>query len=422
MTIEIIGDFNPNQVYCAGSLTKLLTTYVSLSHLATRFDLNLILDDKHFFTSICTSEKSKNFLRHFQHLLGGEFSLHDICSYYAGLPYTFDPSEEELEHVDAGHPFKHHSIMEEETFLFMCQNKITPVFHAASKFHYSELSIIFLGYLMELIYELRIEDLFQQYIIHAFHLKNSTFSRKRTDNVLIQDLSDHYDYPSIAILDHGYFCYSNGFYTTLNDMKIILENFLQQPIFHLMTDVKHARAASNRLMNGLTVELRRVDDDIIYGYEGLSFSGCNLWAYSTKKKKGYITFNNSEEEIYTIIYDQQLGYSEFSTVPEHTQKIYKQFLSTYNDNTLKKLIPNEYQGHYHRVRINEKNLHDIFTVGEDFIIIRNPDKIKYDVIFANQAYRVQGKDHIPGAKVGFYQVASGNRYMFYDGTLYKKLN
>src|SRR4029077_8820235 len=142
---------------------------------------------------------------------------------------------------------------------------------------------------------IKIEDLYQKYIIQKFKLTKSQFSRKRVEGVYTQDLSDHYDYPSIAILDHGYFCYSNGFYTTLNDMKRLLENMLNEDVFHVMTDLSHARAASNRIMNGLTIEMRMAKGDLIYGYEGLSFSGCNLWAYSTKTKEGYITFNNSEE-------------------------------------------------------------------------------------------------------------------------------
>src|SRR5205085_6588951 len=115
------------------------------------------------------------------------------------------------------------------------------------------------------------------------------------------------------ILDHGYFCYSNGFYTTLNDMKILLENFFNNAVFKYMTDIKQARAASNRIMNGLTVELRVVDDDILYGYEGLSFSGCNNWTYSTKYQKGFLTLTNDEEKAYDIY--NQFGYAVFDKAP-----------------------------------------------------------------------------------------------------------
>ena len=69
------------------------------------------------------------------------------------------------------------------------------------------------------------------------------------------------------------------------------------------------------------------------------------------------------------------------------------------------------------MRINEKILDDIFVAGKNFIIIRNPEEIKYDVVYVDGNYRVKGKDNIHGAKVGFYQSAMGNRYMSYDGTL-----
>ena len=215
MPIQIVGSFDKNTLYCTGSLTKLLTTYVSLSLLAEKYSLDKILDDDNFFDSLCVNQPSKDFLKLFQDLIGSKFSIHDICSYYAGLPYTFDPSEEELKKVDSGFPFKHHSIPDEKTFLYMCQNKITPVYHDRCKFHYSEISIIFLGYFLETVYGVKIEDLFK-YIINKFGLQKSIFSRTRS-KLFIPKISDKYDYPSIAIVDHGYFCYSNGFYTTLNE-------------------------------------------------------------------------------------------------------------------------------------------------------------------------------------------------------------
>ncbi len=417
--IEIIGNVEKNRLYCAGSLTKLLTTYVCLSLLSEKFILKNSLDDDNFFERIASNQAAKQFLTLFQAHLGAAFSLHDICSYYAGLPYTFDLAPSELIAVESNHPFKHHRILDETDFLERCKTCITPVYAPRSKFHYSELSIIFLGYLLEKSYSITMEELYHTYIFDAFNLKNSCFSRYRVPNVYIQDLSDRYDYPSIAILDHGFFCYSNGFYTTLNDMKILLENLLEQPLFHYMTDITHARAASNRLMNGLTVELRQFEDDLIYGYEGLSFSGCNLWAYSTKHKKGYLTFSNDEEKIYEDVYGQW-GYHDFSTVPRYTQEIYQQFLTRYSPSTEKKAISERFQGAYHRVNINEKTLLHTFSVGENFIIIRNPDEIQYDLVYRNGEYRVKGRDGVHGARVGFYRAKSGNHYMLYDGTLYKK--
>lgn len=38
MTIHIVGSFNKDQIYCAGSVTKLLTTYVALSFLAEKYE------------------------------------------------------------------------------------------------------------------------------------------------------------------------------------------------------------------------------------------------------------------------------------------------------------------------------------------------------------------------------------------------
>lgn len=419
MRIDIIGDFDKNTLYCTGSLTKLLTTYVALCFLSEKYTLEKILDDPLFFESICHNQQAKDFLSIFQKLISRPFTLHDICSYYAGLPYTFDPTDTELRKADEGYPFKHHSILDENTFIAMCKNNISMVYKPQSKFHYSELSIIFLGYLLEKAFELKIEELYQHYLLGKFKLNHSVFSRIRPNDVFTQDLSNAYDYPSIAILDHGYFCYSNGFYTTLNDMKTIIEHFMADKIFHFMSDIRHARAASMRLMNGLAVEIRRVKDDVIFGYEGLSFSGCNLWAYSTKHQQGYLTFNNSEEEVYKIIYDDLLAYTDFEAVPDYTQTLYKKFITHYHENQDQRDITAEFQGEYHRVNINEKKLTDIFVVGKNFIIIRNPDEITYNVIYVNGHYRIKGKDNIHGAKVGFYQTEA-NRYMFFDGTLYKK--
>lgn len=422
MSFGIIGEADRDRLYCTASFTKLLTTFVCLSQLAEQYDLNSILDDDNFLDSICQNPASKNFLHLFQKLVGNKFSIRDVCTYYSGLPYTFDLSEDELMLVEADLPFKHHSILDEKTFLSRCEKHITPVYTNRCKFHYSEIGIIFLGYLVEKIYDLHIESLFQKYVINQFDLKSSLFSRTLPDNVYIQDLSDNYDYPAIAIEEHGYFCYSNGFYTTLNDTKYLLEGLIHHPIFASMVDLKKARAASNRLLNGLTIEIRLVGDDVVYGYEGLSFSGCNIWAYSTKHKKGYITFLNSEEDVYTVIYDQKLGYHEFDKVPKYTQVLYDEFIKRYQFDYTEKEIPKAFQGKYQRVKINQTNLDLLFEVTEHSIIIRNPDRVKYDVIYYKDQYRIKGKDGVHGARVGFSRADSGRSYLFFDGNLYRKLD
>ena len=173
-------------------------------------------------------------------------------------------------------------------------------------------------------------------------------------------------------------------------------------------------------MNGLTVEIRVVGDDILYGYEGLSYSGCNIWAYSTKQKKGYVTRSDDEDGVYDVIYGQ-FGYHEFDIVPAHTQEIYQQFLATAHVDLQDKSIPADYIGSYLRVNINDSSLPIVFTVGEHFIEIRNPEMVKYDVVFDGSNYRITCKDHMHGTKVGFHRAESGNLYMVFDGTMYKKL-
>src|SRR3990167_227301 len=246
MTISIIGDVDHNRLYCTGSFTKMLTTFVCLSVLAERHQLNMILDDDNFLDSICDNPESKSFLHHFQSLIGSRFTIRDICTYYTGLPYTFDLSSTELAAVEKGLPLKHHSILDEKTFLDRCHNNISVLYQNRCKFHYSELSIIFLGYLIEKICGIKIEDLYQRYLISKFQLTSSLFSRELPERADAKDLSPYYDYPSIAIQNHGYFCYSNGFYTPLYDHKILIENLLNETIFNIMTSTKHARASSNR--------------------------------------------------------------------------------------------------------------------------------------------------------------------------------
>lgn len=420
MVMHLLGSADKNRLYCAGSFTKLLTTFVSLSLLAEHYDLKDILDDENFLTKLGHHSAAKDFLTLFQNHIGNKFTIRDLCSYYSGLPYTFDLSPDELENVEAGNSFKHHSIPDEKSFLDRCKNQITMIYKNRCKFHYSEISILFLGYFIEKVYDLKMEDLYNKFVIDKFKLKSSLFSRKRPAQAYTQDLSDKYDYPSIAILDHGYFCYSNGYYTTLNDMKILIENLLNEPAFQHMTDLSKARAASNRILNGLAVELRLVGADVIYGYEGLSYSGCNIWAYSTQKKEGYITFSNDEEKIYDEIYSQFL-YHDFDKVPEYTQENYSAFLKNYAFNPNSENIPDEYQGRYHRVRINEKELEDVFTLGKDYLIIRNPEEIKYELMYVNNHYHIQGKDKVQGTALSLYTAMNGDRYFLFDGTLYKRL-
>ena len=421
MTMEIIGSVDKDRLYCSGSFSKFLTTYVCLSFLSEKYELSNIIDDVDFLDRIAVNASTKDFLNTFQKIIQSKFTIHDLCTYYTGLPYTFSLTQQELTTVENGHPFKHHSIMDEKIFLSMCKENITAVYTNQCKFHYSEISILFLGYLVEKIYDVKMEDLYQKYVIDKFQLKDSIFSRVRPKNVYCQDLSDEYDYPAIAILDHGYFCYSNGFFTTLNDTKILLEQIFHEPVFQFMVDIKNARAASPRLMNGLAVEIRIAGDDILYGYEGLSYSGCNAWSYSTKNKKGYITFTNNEDEAYDMLY-QPYGYAEFDPVPVETTLIYKNFIKQYDYLKSSPNIPEEYQGNYQRVNINEKKLETIFLVENDYIVIRNPDTIKYNVIYVNGHYRIKNKDNTHGTTVAFYTAKSGHLYFLFDGTLYKKCN
>lgn len=417
MTFEIVGEVNKDRLYCTGSFTKMLTTFVCLSKLSEHYDLNLILDDVDFLDQLSPNGE---FLKLFQKILGSKFSIRDLCTFYSGLPYTFDLSDAELESVDSGKPFKHHSLLDEKTFLEMCKTCIIPVHKPKSKFHYSEIAIIFLGYLIEKVYQTSMEQLYQKYVIQPFGLKRSFFSRTKVDGVAIHDLSDRYDYPAIAIMDHGYFCYSNGYFTTLNDQKQMLEKLIHNDVFKIMCDFKKSRAASKTIMNGLTVEVRKVGEDLIYGYEGLSYSGCNLWAYSTQKNKGYLTTNDDEEAIYPLIYDK-FGYSNFDNAPPFTQELYLQFLKTPHEKIEHDPIPTPFIGTYKRVKINDKSLDQLFYVHEHSITIRNPEEITYPLVFVKGTYRVLGKDNTPSQKVGFYTSKSDHHYMFFDGNLYKQI-
>ncbi len=420
MTIEIIGSGDQDRFYCAGSFTKVLTTFVCLSLLAEKYDLPSILDDEHFLDKIAVNPRAREFLSILQQSIGSQFTLRDVCTFYDGLPYTFDITTDEVEKADRGELFKHHSIMDEQVFLKMCREGITQVDPNRCKFHYSEISIILLGYLIEQIFKVKMEDLYQKYIIDAFTLKNSVFSRTRPANAYTQDLSVHVDYPCVAIMDHGFFCYGNSFYTTLPDQKKLIEHMITTPVFQHMIDITHARAALNQIMNGLTIELRVKDDDVVFGYDGMSFSGCNAWAYSMKQQKGYLTIADDHDTAYNLIH-HQIGYDHYDDVPLHTEKIYHDFLEHRHYEFEKIAIPKEYIGDYQRVMINDSKLDDVFSVGAHHIDIRNPERIKYDVLFDHGVYRIACKDHMHGAKVGFYQAKSGNRFMLFDGMLYKKL-
>ncbi len=202
-------------------------------------------------------------------------------------------------------------------------------------------------------------------------------------------------------------------------MKILLENVLSEPTFLFMVDLSKARAASNRLLNGLTVEIRLVDDDVIYGYEGLSYSGCNIWAYSTKQKQGFLTFSNDEDAVYGELYGH-LGYQNFDVVPQHSQQSYNHFIANYDFTSATKAIPEEYIGNYHRVKINDKDLKNTFALGRDYMLIRAPEETRYDLMYYNNNYHVKGKDRTRGSVVHLYQTQRGNRFLSFEGTLYVK--
>lgn len=53
MSFHIVGDVDKDRLYCAGSFTKCLTAYVSLSFLAEKFNLANVLDDENFLDTLC---------------------------------------------------------------------------------------------------------------------------------------------------------------------------------------------------------------------------------------------------------------------------------------------------------------------------------------------------------------------------------
>lgn len=426
-TIEILGDFNPDQLYCAASVTKMLTTFVVLSFLADKnYDLDKILDDENFLDSICHNLESKEFLQLFQDKVGSKFTLRDACSYYSGLPYTFDLSPEALEKADRGEPFKHHSLLDEKTFLDLCKNHVTPVYGNRQKYNYSEISIIFLAYLIEKAFDVKMEDLYKTYLTGKFELPRSHLSRTRPAEAYTQDMTLKYDYPAAAIQDHGFFCYSNGFYTTLNETKKLLENIVNDKTFQYMIDLKHARSTPEpRLMNGLSIELKTVGkDDLIFGYSGLSFSGCNAWLVSAKSGKGCLTFCDTSEEADAAVYEH-LGYGdvEFDEAPEHAEIFYSHFKQNYPYEPQAAEIPSEYQGNYQRVKMNDTELSEVFVLGKSYLEIRDPGaKFTYNLTKdVKENYRVIGEDQTHEAKLSLHQAKSGNPYMFYQGNLYRKI-
>jgi hypothetical protein len=107
-------------------------------------------------------------------------------------------------------------------------------------------------------------------------------------------------------------------------------------------------------------------------------------------------------------------------VPDHTQAFYKAFLAHYQFDYEIKDFPSDYQGKYKRVIINDKILDVPFLLGNHFMIIRNPDEIRFDIVFYKHEYRIKCKDNVHGSRVGLYQAESGNRYMFFDGNLYRR--
>jgi hypothetical protein len=87
--VKNIGNFDRNQLFCAGSISKMLTTFVVLSFLSTKFPLEDILDEEQFLDRICVGRPVMDFLQMFQKKIGGPFTLRDLCTFHTGLPYTF---------------------------------------------------------------------------------------------------------------------------------------------------------------------------------------------------------------------------------------------------------------------------------------------------------------------------------------------
>lgn len=426
-TIKVIGEFDRKQQFCAGSVSKMLTTFVVLSYLSTKFpndELEKILDDEAFLDKICSGKPVHGFLKLLQGKIGSSFTLRDLCTFHTGLPYTFNPTMAELDGVVSGERFTHQSVMDEAAFISLCENNITMIYRNRQKFHYSEISIMALGYLIENAYGVKIENLYQHFLVNKFKLsQQSRISRVRPDDAYYNpNMSQAYDYACVALQNHGYFCYGNGFYTTLEDLEVLLGKINSDRVFQLMVDVKNARRAESTVMNGLTVELRQVGDDLVYGYEGMSFSGCTTMAFSTMQQTWCVTFGENAEEDYHAVCSG-LGYQDDSwkEIPESANIFYNNL--THNYPVLSEAaIPLEYQGIYRRVKLNDgQELENVSVLGNNFLTIRDPDEVTYDLVKVNDEYHIKGDDNVVDSRVGLYTVNGSNRFLFYIGNLYKRV-
>jgi CubicO group peptidase (beta-lactamase class C family) len=424
--IEILGKFDRQQLFCAGSVSKMLTTFVVLSYLETKFpndELEKILDDEAFLDKICSDKPVHGFLKLLQRKIGSSFTLRDLCTFHTGLPYTFNPTKAELDSVVSGERFTHQSVMDEAAFISLCENNISMIYRNRQKFHYSEISIMALGYLIENAYGVKIEDLYQHFLVNKFKLSQSRLSRVKPEDAYFNpNMSQTYDYACVALQNHGYFSYGNGFYTTLDDLEVLLGKINSDHVFQLMVDVKNARRAESTVMNGLTVELRQVGDDLVYGYEGMSFSGCTTMAFSTMQKTWCVTFGENAEEDYHAVCSR-LGYpnAQWKETPESANIFYTNF--THNYPALSEaVIPLEYQGIYRRVKLNDgQELEYVSVLGNNFLTIRDPDEVTYDLVQVNDEYHIKGDDNVVDSRVGLYTANGSNRFLFYIGNLYKRI-
>ncbi len=163
-----------------------------------------------FSPVFATHPRARDFLSIFEKTIGSRFSLRDVCSYYNGLPYTFDLAPEEWRWLRRVFHSSITALWNEDVFLDRCRHLITHMDPNRCKFHYSELAIIFLGNhgnrLIRSGWKIS-----SKHVIDAFGLTESLFSRVRPAACVYRGLSKEYDYPSIAILDHGYFVIAMDF-------------------------------------------------------------------------------------------------------------------------------------------------------------------------------------------------------------------
>ena len=260
-----------------GSITKVFTTFLLVNFVA---EGKLKLDDpiETYFPSVAFPEFD-----------GKKITFRHLATHHSGLPEL--PNNLKSKSLN---PYKPYSIDDLKNFLSACHLESTP----GETFHYSDIGMGLLGYILSQIEGKSYEELLSGYIFQPLGMEDSGISSDQKENLATgHALGNEVEYFEMAEIFQG----AGALYSNTSDMAKFLSanmGFLETSTKKLLTTCHQFQGESFPTMGvglGWLIAPNSNTGDIIW-HSGKTGGFRSFLGFNTKTQKGVVILANSTED------------------------------------------------------------------------------------------------------------------------------